>query len=180
MAMTARRHQKKLPGKCRGATLIELVIVIVLSGIVLIIGSGIVVDTARSFDTGRDITDVGWQGRVALERVERDLRALNGTTNITTWTATTLTFNNTSGVSVAYDLTGSTLRRTQAAGTVRVLADNITSLGLTYWDSSGAQITPDLTAATKARIYYITVTLGVTKGEASSAYRTTVQPENIL
>jgi prepilin-type N-terminal cleavage/methylation domain-containing protein len=162
---------------CRGVTLIELVMVIVLTGAVLLIGAGIVTDTARSFDVGRDITDVGWQGRVALERMERDLRAVNGTAAITTWTATTLTFTNTAGTSIAYGLAGTTLQRTQAAGPARPLADNISSLGFTYWDRSGAQLTPAVSSVTD--IYYITVALGVTKGDASSNYRTTVHPENI-
>jgi prepilin-type N-terminal cleavage/methylation domain-containing protein len=167
--------------RSRGVTLIELIMVIVLSGAVMIIGAGLVSQSAQSFSTADNVTEMGWQGRVALERMEQEIRAVASTASITTWTATALTFTNTVGTSIGYTLAGSTLQRTQAptaAPQPQPLADNITSLGFTYWDRSGTQVIPGVGSVTN--IYYITVTLGVAKGDVSSAFRTTVYPRNFL
>jgi Tfp pilus assembly protein PilW len=165
----------------RGVTLIEFIVVIVLTAMVVVIGSELVGQSAQSFDTANNVTEISWQGRVALERMEQEIRAVSSTAGLTTWTATALTFTNTSGISIGYTLGGSTLQRTQAPTTApqpQPLADDVSSLGFTYWDRSGAQVVPGVGSV--SNIYYITVTLGITKGGFSSTYRTTVYPRNFL
>jgi len=168
-------------GASHGFTLIELIIVIVLMAVIVTIGAGLVGKSAESFRAADDIAEVGWQGRIALERMEQEIRAISSTAGVTTWTATALTFTNTGGTSIGYTFAAGTLQRTQAPTTApqpQPLADNVTSLGFTYWDRTGAQVVPGVGSVSS--IYYITVTLGVSKGNFSSNYRTTIYPRNFL
>jgi prepilin-type N-terminal cleavage/methylation domain-containing protein len=165
----------------RGFTLIEMIIVIVLMAVVSVIGAGLIEESGRTYSAGRDVTHIGWQGRVALERMEAEIRAIASTASITTWTATALTFTNTSGTSIGYTLAAGSVQRTQAptaAPQPQPLADNVSALGFTYWDRTGAQVVPGVGSV--SNIYYVTVTLGITKGDFSSNYRTTVYPRNFL
>ena len=63
---------------------------------------------------------------------------------------------------------------TTACGTTnpQALADNITSLGFSYWQSDGA------VAAAVANVYYITMAITVVEGSYNSSFRTNVWPRN--
>lgn len=150
--------------------------VIVLAGIVVVIGAALVVDSARLYGAGRDITDIAWQGRVALERMERELRAISSTAGITTWTAGTLAFTDTGGTSINYSLGGGSVQRIQGASPSQPLADNVSSLAFSYWDRSGVEVVPGVGSVSS--IYYVTVTFGIAKGDFNGTYRTTVHPES--
>src|SRR5687768_7033486 len=101
--MTKKRRKRHIARRgCAGFTLIELIMVIVLASAVMVIGAGLVSQSAESLATADDVTEIGWQGRVALERMEQEIRAASSTAAITTWTAAALTFTNTSGTSIGY------------------------------------------------------------------------------
>ena len=166
-----------------GATLVEMIVVIVIFGIVMSIGVMVLGRSFESYQLTREATNVDWHGRVALERLTRELR------DIRSATATDLAISGTStnpiyfygadGNPVCFVLTSGSLRRgTDAPGAgsctsnVQPLADNVATNGLNfyYFKSDGTA------AASATEVYYITVTLSITVGGVSETYRVSVQP----
>ena len=154
----------------RGFTLIEGVIAIVITGIIFAVGSGIMSNTFNAYFTGRDLTELDWQCRVAMNRMLRDLRDIRSAsaTDLVTTPATEITFTTTTPQTITYSLSGTTLMRNSQA-----LADGVSNLNFTYVTNDGRTST---TAATEA--YYVIVEFTVTNGSVSRDRRTTVFPRN--
>ncbi len=166
-----------------GFTMVEMIITIVIVGIISVLGAAMMGKAFESYDLAQKTTDVDWQGRVALERMARELR------NIRSATATDIAPSATSTNPIRFiDGNGSTACFVLSAGSVqrgddgpaaascvtnlRPLADNVVANGLNfyYYDSAGTA------TAVAANVFYITVTLQVTEGTITETYRTSVQP----
>jgi len=170
-----------------GFTLVEFIVVIVLAGIIFSFGSVLIGNVFSSSVVKRDISDADWQAKVALERMTRELRMVRSATavDLAFPSANEIRFVDTDGNNVCFYLNAGQLARAenppaQACGTVnrQVLADNITSLGFSYWDNSGAEISPPAPPASVSAVYYITVSLTVTEGVYNNSFRTNVRPRN--
>ena len=164
-----RSHRWEHSGSCAGFSLVELVVVIVLTGILAAVGSQMLSKTLSAFVHGKDVTKGDWQARVALERLTRDLRMVRAPANLTIVPATAITFSDTDGNNVNYSLSSNTLMRN-----TQVLADNVSSLGFTYLRSDGNTVE----AATPSLVYYITVSLTVSRSTANTNLRATVHPRD--
>jgi prepilin-type N-terminal cleavage/methylation domain-containing protein len=167
----------------RGFTLIEMVAVIILTGLIFSFGSAMLGNVFSSYALKRDVTDADWQAKVALERMARELRAVRLATaaDLDVASATQIRFVDTDGNGVCFYRNGAANRIMRSAdgpatacGTInpQVLADNITALGFTYWRNDGS------TAAAAAEVYYITVAINVVEGSYSASFRTNVRPRN--
>jgi prepilin-type N-terminal cleavage/methylation domain-containing protein len=160
--------------RSRGFTLIELVMSIVVVGVLASMGATMLGSGFRSFFLSREITQNDWQGRLALERMTRDLRAVRTPTDLTTMTAGQIAFTDSDNDQINYTLNGTTLTRAQNGGTAWVLADNVTAvtgLAFSYLKNDGLT-----TAAAATDVYYITVQLTISSANASTTYRSTVKP----
>jgi prepilin-type N-terminal cleavage/methylation domain-containing protein len=155
----------------RGVTLLEMVLVLVILSIIAALGSSFLSGGLNAYFTERDISDAAWQGRLALERITRDLRTVRSATagDLTISPANQISFIDTSGTSVAYSLSGTTLMRNG-----QPLADGITSLTFTYIANDGKT-----TAATVTAVYYIGVSFTVTQGGTNQAWRDLIHPRSI-
>ena len=151
-----------------GFTLIELVIVIVLTGIIGAIATKMLAQGLNAYLTSKNVADADWQGRLALERMTRDIRAVRSPTDIALATSSQFTFTDSNGSSVAYTLSGSNLMRNSQA-----LANGISTLTFQYYDETGV-----ITAITTA-IRYISITLNVTQGNSNMSFTTSVYPRNL-
>jgi len=120
---------------------------------------------------GREITSADWQGRLALERITRELRdvASPNYSNIsaTSCGTSTFAFSDITSTPISYTQNTSTLLRNG-----QPLADNITALRF-YCLNSAVQPT-----ATPSAVYYITVSMVVATTNTSATYRDTVKPRN--
>jgi prepilin-type N-terminal cleavage/methylation domain-containing protein len=154
--------------KNAGFSLIEIVMVIIIIGIIAAIASRILMQGVSAYLTNINIINSDWQGRIALERMVRDIRAIRSPTDITTASASTLAFTNTSGTSISYTLSGSTITLNG-----NVLADGIASLTFTYYDSSNA------ITATPSAIRYILISINVTQNNTNLTLNTSVYPRNL-
>jgi len=163
--------------------LIELIAVIILTGILFSFGSVLLGNVFSGYALKRDTTDADWQAKVALERMTRELRAVRSATaaELDIASAAQVRFVDTDGNGVCFYRNAAANRIMRSAdgpatacGTTnpQVLADNITSLAFTYWRSDGT------TAALVTEVYYITVALNVVEGSYSSSFRTNVRPRN--
>lgn len=156
-----------------GFTLVELIVVIVVLGIVASMGAIVVRDGMLGYLRGREITSADWQGRLALERITRDLRdvapPVNGVANITAAScgSTTFAFSDINAAQISYSQSGTTLTRNG-----QPLADNVTGLRF-YCLTSNVQPTTTLSA-----VNYVTISMIVSTANTAATYRSTVKPRN--
>lgn len=160
-----------------GFTLIEMVVTLIVAAVLFGIGATVISGGFRTYFLGREITQNDWQGRLALERMTRELRTVSTPTaaDLNIGTVGQITFNDFAGNTVVYRQTGNTIERSQNAGAFQPLADNVstTSLSFSYLRSDG--VTPE-SGGVSANVYYITVSFTVSSTNASAAYRSTVKP----
>jgi prepilin-type N-terminal cleavage/methylation domain-containing protein len=156
-----------------GFSLVELVVVIVVLGIVAGMGAVLVRNGMLGYLRGREITSADWQGRLALERMTRELRnvAAPDSASIDSASCGSSGFSfvdiTTNQIGYSYTAASSTLWRNG-----QPLADNVTGLRF-YCLQSDVQPT-----ITPANVYYITVSMIVSTANTSAAYRDTIRPRN--
>jgi prepilin-type N-terminal cleavage/methylation domain-containing protein len=154
-----------------GFSLIELIVVIVVLGIVASMGAMVLRDGILGYLRGREITSADWQGRLALERMTRELRdvASPNYSNIaaTSCGTSTFAFSDINATPISYTQSTTTLLRNG-----QPLADNVTGLSF-YCLTSTVQPTTTL-----SNVYYVTVSMVVSTANTSATYRSTVMPRN--
>ncbi|OGT08953.1 MAG: hypothetical protein A2V89_01585 [Gammaproteobacteria bacterium RBG_16_37_9] len=158
--------------KNRGFTLIEMVIVIIVTLIVVPIAATILSQEFQIYYIGQNLTNADWQGRIALDRITRDIRAA---TNITTANANSITFTNTSEEVITYNLggTNNTQLIYSSATSTQPLANNVQGLTFVYYGFDG------VTQAVGNSIRYITITLNIVNQNANFNLKTAVYAWNI-
>ena len=162
-----------------GFTLIEVVVTMIVAAILFGLGATVISGGFRSYFLGREIMQNDWQGRLALERMTRELRTARTATpaDLNIAAAGQITFIDFAGNTIVYRQTGNTIERSQNAGAFQPLADNISAapaLSFTYLRNDGT--TPEPTGGNSTLVYYITVLFTVSSANASATYRATVKP----
>lgn len=155
-----------------GFSLVELIVVIVVLGIVGSMGAIVIRDGMLGYLRGREITSADWQGRLALERITRELRdvAAPASANIdaSSCGSSTFAFSDIDAVPISYTQSTTTLLRNS-----QPLADNVTGLRFYCLQSDGQTYT-----TTPSAVYYVTVSMIVATTNTSATYRSTVKPRN--
>jgi prepilin-type N-terminal cleavage/methylation domain-containing protein len=161
-----------------GFTLIEAVITLIVVGVLATIGATVMSGGFRSYFLGREIAQDDAQGRLALERMARDLRTVRSTADLNIGVANQVSFTDLDGNAIAYRRNAGTsqLERSQngVAGTYLPLADNVSALTISYLHTDGVNAEPNTGSATL--VYYITVELTVKTSNVNMIYRSTVKP----
>lgn len=155
--------------KKQGFTLIEMVIVIVILSIIAGVAARVISTALNSYFDNQNIVNANEQGRLALERMTRDIHAINSPSSITTATSNTFSFIDVNGNSVTYSLSGSRLLRNSV-----VLADGVNVLAFEYYTGAGAS------AGTTTAIRYINVRLNITQNNVNYTLRTTITTMNYV
>jgi prepilin-type N-terminal cleavage/methylation domain-containing protein len=147
----------------RGFTLLELVMVIVIIGVISVVIAKIMLQGLQSFATSQNTSEVDWQGLIAMERLTSDIHTIRSPSDITTITASQLTFTDTSGTSVQYSLSGNNLLRNS-----QILASGVTGLTFGYLSDTGA------TTATASAVRYISISLTLVQSNITTSFSTLV------
>ena len=171
-------RQRNLKRRNLGFTLIEVVVTLIVAAILFGLGATVISGGFRSYFLGREIAQNDWQGRLALERMTRELRTVRTATagDLNIGAAGQITFIDFAGNTIVYRQTGNTIERSQNAGvSYQPLADNVNvgpgSLSFVYLQNDGTTA-----AGAPAAVYYIRASFTVSSANASATYRATVKP----
>lgn len=158
-----------------GFSLVELVMVIVLFGIVAAFAAPLVGSGFQAWFTGRDISEVDWQARVAVERMTRELRAARAPTDLALAGAGDLTFVDVDGNAVRYCL-GTVGTCPGAAGELmrnsQPLASGIGTLTFTFLTRTAAA------TVVASEAFYVSVSFSATRNAITRTHQATIAPRN--
>ena len=154
--------------KQKGFTLIELIIVIIISAILIANSSGLIVQGFNSFIRTKDTIQNNWQNNIALEFMIRDFRAIRSYSDITAISGTSITYNDINANIINYSVNGSSQLVYTNNGVAQILADGMGSLSFSYYNSVGVG------TANPSLVRYIIVNIGTQEPIA------TIFPWNIV
>jgi prepilin-type N-terminal cleavage/methylation domain-containing protein len=157
-----------------GFTLIEVVITLIIMGVLATIGATVMSRGFLSYFVGREIARDDAQGRLALERMARELRTVRSTADLNIGVANQITITDLDQNVIVYrrNAVTSQLERSQDGGvTFQPLADNVGTLTISYLQNDGTTAT-----AVAANVYYITVLLTIVTSNVNVTYRSTFKP----
>lgn len=148
--------------KNKGFTLVELVIVITIIGIAAsIIGTMLLgVVNAWTFKFNRN--DILWDGRLALDRVTREIRTVKNSTSVTLASTAQFRFTDTGNKDITYSLTSTNLNRTED-GIANLLAADVSSITFTYYYANGTVIPAPAVSPSTTDIRRVRIGLTLTK-----------------
>lgn len=159
----------------RGFSLVELVMVIVLFGIVAAFAAPMVGSGFQAYFTGRDISEVDWQARVAVERMTRELRSVRAPADLALAGAGDLTFVDLDGNSIRYCL-GTVGTCPGAAGELmrnsQPLATGVNALAFSFLTRTGAA------TALAAQAFYVSASFSATRNAITKTHQLTIAPRN--
>ena|GEM_PF-416928 len=157
-------------GNERGFTLIELVMVIVITSIIASIAAMIILEGVKSYQKEASYSDIHNQGRLAIERMAREIRLIRSATatDITTMTATNIVFNDVNGTNIQFSFAGNTISRSG-----NTLANNVQSLAFSYYQQDGTTV-----AGSAAQVWYVQISLTTVNAGETLPLRLRVHPRN--
>lgn len=166
-----------------GFSLIEILMVLVLLSIISGVASVIIFHGAASYAEMDTLRELSASGRLAVDRVSREMRSVRCTvsgntcrhsaSDITTWTGTDFAFVNEIGETRRVRLDAGSLKLTVGSNEV-VLADSVSGLDLDYLAADGSA------AATEATIWSVRATFTLSSGETSLNFRVRTHPRGLL
>ena len=159
--------------KCRGFTLVEIVITIVLVGILSGLAAMIIMQGVRTYGDEQARSNVHYQARLAMERMGREIRQIRSRADIATMLNTNLRFMDVNGSNVGFSWDNPTqkLNRWNGVGN-DVLASGITAFTFSYYQQDG------VTVATPANVWVVEMVMTAQQGADSLPMRSRVHPRN--
>jgi prepilin-type N-terminal cleavage/methylation domain-containing protein len=151
----------------RGFSLAELLVVMAVLGLML---TGLFVVQKQGQDSylmGASRVEAQQNGRVALELMTRELRSATSVTAVSS--ATDMTFVDENGVTIEYQLSGTTLNRI-AAGVSTPLIGGVTTLTLTYYSAFNGATNTGTTTSTAASVVAVRIQLVTTTEQSVASY----------
>ena len=153
--------------KNKGFTLVELVIVIIIIGIAASVLGFMLLGTIKAWTFKFNRNDILWDGRLALNRMTREIRAIkNGAPSVPTQpTSSRFEFVytvDTVDKDTIYSLSSTNLYRTEN-GIQNLLSENVSSLTFTYYNSSGTEIPSPAFDPSATDIRRVRINLTLTK-----------------
>ena len=140
----------------------ELVIVITIVGIVSVIIGSMLLGVVKAWTFKINRNDILWDGRLAMDRMTREIRTIKNSTSVTTASAAQFRFTDAGNKDITYSLSSTNLNRTEN-GTANLLAENVSSLAFTYYDANGNTIATPIVSPSATNIRRVRINLTLTK-----------------
>lgn len=163
--------------KKKGFTLIELVMVITIVGIAAVATGPALLTTIDAWTFKLNRNDLLWDGRLAIDRMTREIRAIKDTTSVTIASVVQFRFTNTGNIDITYSLSSANLNRTED-GAANLLAENVSSLAFTYYDANGNTIATPVVSPSATDIRRVRINLTLTKNGENVYLQSDSLPKN--
>jgi len=148
--------------KEKGFTLIEVIIVIIVVGIVSVTIGSMLLGVVKAWTFKFNRNDILWDGRIALDRITREIRTVKNNTSVTTASSSLFRFTDAKNTDITYSLSSTNLNRTEN-GTANLLAADVSALTFTYYNSSDAVIPSPTVSPSATNIRRVKINLTLTK-----------------
>jgi prepilin-type N-terminal cleavage/methylation domain-containing protein len=148
--------------KNKGFTLVELMIVIVIVGIAASIIGFMLFGAIDAWTFKLNRADLLWDGRVSINRMTREIRTVKTSASVTTASTAQFRFTDVGNKDIAYSLSSTNLNRTEN-GTANLLAENVSALTFTYYNSSDTVIPSPTVSPSATDIRRVRINLTLTK-----------------
>ena len=158
-----------------GFTLIEVVITIVLVSVLAGVAAMLMLQSIKSYAIEQSRSDVHYQVRFAIERMEREIRLIRSRTaaDISIMNPGDISFTDIQNNKVRFQLSAGTIRRSQDNGaTWLTLATGVTALTFSYLQQDG------VSSATATTLWFIGIDVIAQEGSETLEMRTRVYPMN--
>ncbi|MBI3353694.1 MAG: hypothetical protein HY034_02230, partial [Nitrospirae bacterium] len=148
----------------------ELIMVIVITSIIASIAAMLILQGAKSYQKEVSYSDIQNQGRLAIERMAREIRLIRSATaaDISTMTATNIVFNDVNGINIQFSFAGNTISRSG-----NTLANNVQSMTFSYYQQDGTTV-----AVSAAQVWFIQISLTTVNAGETLPLRLLVHPRN--
>ncbi len=146
--------------KDKGFSIIELVMVIIISVIVVGIPASIISMGFDGYFKGQALSALSNRAAMTMLRISKDLE---NTTSLITISPTTLALVYADGGTITYSLSGTTLNRTDATGTAPI-TNQVSALAFTYFSSAFA------VTATPSAVRLVTISLTLQRTNPNQSY----------
>ena len=168
--MMLKKNESMKLNNQKGFTLIEMVIVIVLISIIAGVAAMIILEGAKSYQKEVSYSDIHNQGRLAIERMAREIRMIRSATaaDISTMTASNIVFNDVNGTNIQFSFAGNTISRSG-----NTLANNVQSMAFSYYQQDGTTV-----AGSAAEVWYVQISLTMVNAGETLPLRLRVHPRN--
>lgn len=171
---SAKRSAASPKGTHDAFTLIELIMVIVIVGVLTAASSMYIKETMDLWRFLSFRNEVVSQVRLALIRMQREIRLVKDDLSVLTATASRFRFIDLHDNTIDYQLSGSNLMRNSD-----ILAANVTSLTFTYYNNTNTLISTPLVSPNLTDIYRIGITLVIWSGNQTKTLFSQVYPRNL-
>jgi prepilin-type N-terminal cleavage/methylation domain-containing protein len=167
-------HPRSRPG----FTLIEAIATISILATLSVISSRLILESSARYSDTTVRAELNTRASGAMQRIVHELRSMqkNSTTIVPSidpaFSATSVTFNNTSGVAttISYDPAGGSIFIT-IGGTTSTLLSNCSAFVLAYADKDNAAVSP---GGSRDNIRRVSITITTTQAGVSETIRTRV------
>jgi prepilin-type N-terminal cleavage/methylation domain-containing protein len=163
--------------KEKGFTLIEVIIVITIVGIVSVIIGSMLLGVVKAWTFKINRNDILWDGRLAMDRMTREIRTIKDSTSVTTASAAQFRFTDTGNKDITYSLSSTNLNRTEN-GAANLLAANLSAFTFTYYNSSDAVIPSPTVSPSATDIRRVKINLTLTKNGQDVYLQSDVSTKN--
>jgi prepilin-type N-terminal cleavage/methylation domain-containing protein len=119
-----------------GFTLVEFILVMVVLSVLSMLALPVIKAGFNGYFVQKSLREANWQGRLALERMTREIASFPSSQSITLATSSALSFTDNTNTSVRYELVGTRLERNDLS-----LAEGVQSIHFFYGDSNGESTT---------------------------------------
>lgn len=159
--------------KTKGFTVIEVILTLVILSVVIGIGTAAMlsgVDTWGFFTQRKELLG---NGRMAIERMSREIRMVRDTASISAAEQTTFTFTDINNNPIRYSLSSSSINRSRLQLGIwrsNTLLTNVSSFEFNYYNAAGAALARPVSDTSAIR--RVRIDIGLSKGSGRTASRT--------